>query len=98
MGIGPEDIYVHAEGHEFNQVPDGYVIYQAERERVHFLNPTAVSVYELCDGKHTSEQIGRFMQQSFSLPSPPEEEVKACVQNLLDEEIIKPWTRQSSAA
>ena len=98
MAIEPDDTYVHVEGHEFNQVPDGYVIYQSERDRVHFLNPTAVIVYELCDGKHTVEQIGRFMQQSYSLPAPPLEEVKACLQNLLDEEIVKPWTQRSSAA
>jgi hypothetical protein len=60
--IEPGDVYVKAEGHEFNQVPDGYVIYQTARDRVHFLNPTAVIVYELCDGKNTIEQIGRFIR------------------------------------
>ena len=32
---------------EINQVPDGYVIYQADRDRVHFLNSTAAAVLEL---------------------------------------------------
>jgi hypothetical protein len=87
--IEPGDVYVKAEGHEFNQVPDGYVIYQTGRDRVHFLNPTAVIVYELCDGKNTVAQIGRFMQDSYSLPAPPDEEVKSCVANFLKEEIVK---------
>jgi Coenzyme PQQ synthesis protein D (PqqD) len=96
--IEPGDRYVKAEGHEFNQVPDGYVIYQAGRDRVHFLNPTAVIVYELCDGKHTVEAIGRYMQESFSLPAPPIEEVKTCLDTFLKEDIVTPWTPSSSAA
>jgi len=92
------DVYAKAEGHEFNQVPDGYVIYQTSRDRVHFLNPTAVIVYELCDGKHTVEAIGRYMQESFSLPTPPIDEVKTCLDTLLKEDLVKPWTPSSSAA
>lgn len=87
--IEPDDVYEKVEGHEFNQVPDGYVIYQSGRDRVHFLNPTAVIVYELCDGKHSVEAIGRYMQESFSLSAPPMEEVKSCVANLLKEDIVK---------
>jgi hypothetical protein len=87
--IEPSDVYVTVKGHEFNQVPDGYVVYQSARDRVHFLNPTAVIVYELCDGKHTVEEIGRFMQQSWSLPEPPIEEVKTCLATLLAEEIVQ---------
>ena len=87
--IEPGDVYVKSEGHEFNQVADGYVIYQTGRDRVHFLNPTAVIVYELCDGKNTVEQIGRFMQDSYALPAPPEEEVKSCIATFLNEEIVK---------
>jgi hypothetical protein len=35
-----------AEGMEINQVEDGYVIYPADRDRVHYLNHTAVPVLE----------------------------------------------------
>jgi hypothetical protein len=98
MAIEPTDVFVQVDGHEFNQVPDGYVIYQSGRDRVHFLNPTAVIVYELCNGKNTVDQIGRFIQQSYSLPAPPLAELRSCLQNLIDEEIVKPWTPQSSAA
>ena len=96
--IEPGSRYVKVEGHEFNQVPDGYVIYQSGRDRVHFLNPTAVIVYELCDGKHTVEDIAGSMKAFYSLGSSPLDEVKACIANLLKEEILKPWTTSSSAA
>ena len=87
--IEERDVYVKVEGHEFNPVPDGYVIYQADRDRVHFLNPSAVIVYELCDGRHSVEQIGRFMQRSYALPAPPWHEIESCLASLLDEEIIR---------
>jgi hypothetical protein len=90
--IEPADAYVKTPGHEFNQVPDGYVVYQSVRDRVHFLNPTAVIVYELCDGKHTVEQIARFMQDSYSLPAPPLEEVRTCLTTLLQESIVQKST------
>ena len=87
--IEPRDIYVKSENHEFNHVPDGYVIYQTARDRVHFLNPTAVIVYELCDGKHNVEQIGHFLEQSYALSAPPLAEVEACVADLVKEEIVR---------
>ena len=89
MTIEARDVYVKADGHEFNPVPDGYVIYQSGRDRVHFLNPTAVIVYELCDGRHSVEQIGRFLQEAYVLPAAPVAEVEACLANLLDEEIVR---------
>jgi hypothetical protein len=96
--IEPGNVYVKVQGHEFNQVPDGYVIYQSDRDRVHFLNPTAVVVYELCDGKHSVAQIGEFMRESWGLDRAPVDEVKTCITNFLQEEIVKPWTKSSSEA
>ena len=87
--ITQADVYERAIGHEFNQVPDGYVLYQAGRDRVHFLNPTAVIVYELCDGKHTVQEIAQFMQESFSLSEAPMEEIRNCLSTLVEEKIVQ---------
>jgi hypothetical protein len=87
--IEPDEVFVKASGHEFNQVPDGYVVYHSGRDRVHFLNPTAVVVYELCDGQHTVEQIGRFIQDSWSLSEPPTVDVRTCLSNFLEEGIVE---------
>jgi hypothetical protein len=89
MTIEARDVYVKAEGHEFSHVPDGYVIYQSDRDRVHFLNPTAVIVYELCDGRHSVDQIGRFLQKSYALSAPPMAEVESCLADLLKEAILR---------
>ncbi len=36
---------------EVNVMSDGIVIYQASKEKVHYLNPTAAIVYRLCGEK-----------------------------------------------
>jgi hypothetical protein len=35
------------------EADDGYIVYHRERDRVHFLNHTAVLLLELCNGKHS---------------------------------------------
>jgi hypothetical protein len=92
------DIFIRTEGHEVKEVPDGYVVYQTERERVHFLNPTAVIVYELCDGAHNVERISSFIAGAYELAAPPVEEVSACIASLLQEELVRPLTPSLSAA
>ena len=39
---------------EINEVSDGYIVYQPDRDRVHYLNQTATLVLELCNG-HNAE-------------------------------------------
>ena len=46
-----------AEGIEVNEVADGYIVYQASRDRVHYLNHTAVLVLEMCNGRVSAGQI-----------------------------------------
>ena len=74
---------------ERNEVPDGYVIYDAIKGKVVFLNPTAAAVLELCDGTFTQSEIEQAIQQAFDLAEPPSQDVAACLQSLLDEELIE---------
>ncbi|MEQ1770379.1 MAG: hypothetical protein ABL879_11120 [Devosia sp.] len=78
------------EGLEVSEVPDGRVIYQTARERVHFLNPTAVVVFELCGMSQTVGQIEDFLKDSYDLPEAPVTEVAQCLRSLLDEDLIRP--------
>jgi hypothetical protein len=75
-------------GIEINQVPDGYVIYDPERDRVHYLNHTAVLLLELCDGRRKTMDLPRMLQAVYDLPEPPVDEVFAYVKKLLDEGLI----------
>lgn len=74
---------------EINQAPDGYVIYQSDPDRVHFLNMSAAVVLELCDGEHSLQEIIEILQAAYDLDTPPLDDFKASVTNLISEGLIK---------
>lgn len=76
------------DGIEINRVPDGAMIYQNERERVHYLNVTALIVFELCAENKTTAEIGAFLTNAFALDAPPTESLYACLSNLVDEGLV----------
>lgn len=78
---------------EINQVPDGYVIYQSERDRVHFLNSTAAAILELCDGQHSLLEIAGILQVAYELPAAPEDDLKTSVESLVAEGLVVPCTK-----
>jgi hypothetical protein len=56
---------------EVTHVPDGYVIYDEEQGRVHYLNPTAAIIYEVCDGSKTVDDIRAFVRDAYGLGEEP---------------------------
>ena len=72
-------------GLEINPVTDGYIIYQADRDRVHYLNQTAAPEFELCDDRNEFDDLVRLGQQAWQLASPPIEEVTECIGALRQE-------------
>jgi len=78
----------HVEGVEINQVADGYVVYHAARDRVHYLNQTATIVLELCNGKNDAAKIASLLQTAYELPDLPLEEVTGCLGQLRAEGLI----------
>lgn len=73
---------------EINRVEDGYVIYQASRDRVHYLNHTAVVVLECCTGENTVQQIETFVRNAFDLDKAADTGVQPCLQNLIQEGLV----------
>ncbi len=71
-----------SDGLETDQVEDGFVIYQPDRARVHYLNPTANLILELCDGELTAAQIAGLLAQAFDLAEPPMQEVEEALATL----------------
>jgi hypothetical protein len=67
---------------EVDEVEDGFVVYQPDRERVHYLNPTANLILELCDGTLTATQIAELIAQTFDLAVPPSQEVDEALAKL----------------
>ena len=78
-----------AEGININKVEDGYVIYQSEKDKVHYLNKTAVLVLEACTGGNSVTDIGSIVKEAYGLPEVPEKEVSDCLETLFQEGLIK---------
>ncbi len=78
-----------ADGIDINEVEDGYVIYQQEKDKVHYLNKTAVLVLESCTGENTIADIGTIIKNAYELPQVPEKEVTDCLDTLSQEGLIK---------
>ncbi len=94
--IDGNDIFAQVEPRAVTEAPDGYIIDQPETGKVHFLNPTAVLVYEACDGKRSVEEIEALVQQTFDLPEPPTKPIRDCLANLLAEKLLTLCTPSSS--
>jgi hypothetical protein len=88
--IGEVDRFRMVEGIDRQEVVDGYIIYDKAKDRVHFLNPTAAIVLELCTGVLTPIEIASVVQRMFSLPDPPGDPVRECLSSLLSERLIEP--------
>ena len=73
---------------EINTVEDGYVVYQRDRDKIHYLNHTAALVFEHCDGKTNAKEIPEIIKKLFGLPEPPENDVKECLESLYNEKIL----------
>jgi len=73
---------------ELNEVADGYIVYQPDRDRVHYLNQTAAVVLELCNGKNAEADIPELLRLAWDLLEPPLEEVADCLEGLRKEGLI----------
>jgi hypothetical protein len=83
-------VFTVTAGLEANMVPDGCVLYDARRERVHFLNPTALLVYELCRAGLDVAAIENYVGAAYSLSDVPTDDVGACLKSLVGEGIVRP--------
>ena len=76
-------------GLEVHTVEDGVVVFDADTDRVHYLNPTATFVYSLADGTRTGEEIAELVREAWNLDAPPVEEVVSCIEQLRREGVFR---------
>jgi hypothetical protein len=77
-----------AEGVDVNIVADGYVLYDGQRDRVHYLNQTAALVFELSTGEQSVEQIVGLLQRAYDLPAAPDDAIRGCLERLRTEGLV----------
>jgi hypothetical protein len=75
--------------YEVDEVEDGFVVYQPDRNRVHYLNRTAALVLELCTGRLTTAEIAAVVQQAFDLSESPLGDVEAILAKLRAEALAE---------
>ena len=78
----------HINGLDINPADDGYIIYQPELDRVHYLNATAVLILELCTGSNSPEEIIGLVQQAYGLAEAPVEVVNEALKQLKAEGLL----------
>ncbi len=74
---------------EVHDVPDGYIVYQTENDRVHYLNKTAAVIFEFCDGNHGPEDIVTRVAKAFDLGPSAHNEIRAGLDSLLKEGLVQ---------
>jgi hypothetical protein len=77
-----------AEGVETHEMADGYVLYQSDRDRVHYLNQTAAILLALCTGRNRVTEMPDLLRLAFDLASPPAAETRVCLEQLVAENLI----------
>jgi len=70
------------------EAADGFIAYDPQRDRLHFLNPTATILFETCDGKVRASELPRLLADAFALEGLPREEVAICLERLLAEGLL----------
>ena len=73
---------------EIHKVPDGYIVYQTERDRVHYLNKTAAIIFELCDGRREADDIVERVAKAFDLGPSAHKEIRAGFDSLVKEGLV----------
>jgi hypothetical protein len=77
------------DGLDLCEVVDGYVVYEAGTDRVHYLNNTAALVLELCTGDNSREDIATALRSAFHLPDAPATEVNDILGRFATEGLIR---------
>jgi hypothetical protein len=78
---------------EVHKVPDGYLIYQGNRDKVSYLNQSAAVVFEFCDCALDYEDVVRRASTIFGLEAAAQPQIRACVDSLIEEGLVRSsWT------
>ena len=75
-------------GLDVHEVEDGFVVFDASSDRVHYLNPTATVVFSLCDGTRSTDEIAELVRSAWELDVAPVDDVVACIAQLRDEGVL----------
>lgn len=73
---------------EVHEVPDGYVVYQTEKDRVHYLNASAAVIFEFCDGQHDADAIVSKVADAYEIGESGHAEIRSALESLIKEGLV----------
>ena len=76
------------DGLDISPAEDGYIIYQPELDRVHFMNATAVLILELCNGRNSEEEIVDLIREECGLEHNPADAVRETLAKMKAEGLL----------
>jgi PqqD family protein of HPr-rel-A system len=73
---------------------DETVLYNEESGAIHVLNPTALLIWNLCDGEHSLEDIEKAIRAEFSVGAehPVSEDIQEVLENFSKEGLLESTT------
>jgi len=77
------------EGLAVEETDEGYIIYEPEKDRVHYLNATAALILELCNGTNSIAEIANLVQEAYHLPDTPAQTVQDTLTQMRDEGLLQ---------
>lgn len=83
------DCLCPVDGLEVTEVEDGLVVYDPERDRVHYLNASAAVVFTFCDGLRDRQSVIEATITAFGSDAISAGEVEACIAQLEDEQVLR---------
>jgi hypothetical protein len=80
---------VQAANLEVHEVPDGYIVYQIDRDRVHYLNKSAAIIFEFCAGSRGRDDVVERVAKAFELGPSAHAEIRTGLDALVKEGLIQ---------
>lgn len=75
---------------DISEIPDGYMVTDPKTGRVHYLNPVAAIIFELCDERLAASEMADLLKREFALDSVPHAQVASCLATLVSEGLVAP--------
>ncbi len=76
------------DGLDMDETEEGYIVYEPDKDRVHYLNSSAAAILELSNGTNSPAAIAELLQQAYQLAESPVEMVEGVLKQMKDEGLL----------
>ncbi|MBT4519886.1 MAG: PqqD family protein [Halieaceae bacterium] len=88
MPITANTQLLQSEGLDVHEAEDGLIVFDAETDKVHHLNPTAGVIFELCSRQQSRTDLETLLIELYETEDLPLDAVRSTVQQLADEGVL----------